>query len=149
MTGRPFASIVPPMARSIRLVHDVDDALPNNIRKYRERAGLSLQQLGEKANTSHQQISKLERGLLRFTDRWAKRLAAPLGCDFRDLFKDAAGAAPRGMAEGAGAYAAAIDEDDVVALMVNKYLELTGATPDDATLLSIRREIRATVRRLR
>ena len=37
-------------------------ALPNRIRAFRERAGLSMQALAERAGTSAPQINKLEKG---------------------------------------------------------------------------------------
>ncbi len=47
--------------------------------------GLTLEQLAAAAQTSHQQILRLERGERRLTLDWMVRLAPPLGIEPRDL----------------------------------------------------------------
>lgn len=50
----------------------------NNILIYRELSGLSRKQLAELANTSPQQIFRLEKGHRKLTKEWAIRLAPHL-----------------------------------------------------------------------
>jgi transcriptional regulator with XRE-family HTH domain len=60
-------------------------ALPNRIRAFRERAGLSMQALAERAGTSAPQINKLEKGDRKLTVDWMIRLGRALGADPKDL----------------------------------------------------------------
>jgi phage repressor protein C with HTH and peptisase S24 domain len=60
-------------------------ALPNRIRAFRERAGLSMQALAERAGTSAPQINKLEKGDRKLTVDWMIRLGRALGVDPKDL----------------------------------------------------------------
>ncbi|KJV08351.1 hypothetical protein VZ95_18330 [Elstera litoralis] len=64
--------------------------MENRLRYWRTHRGLTLEQLAEAAETSHQQIMRLERGERRLTLDWMIRLAAPLGVEPRDLLPDAA-----------------------------------------------------------
>ena len=52
---------------------------PNHLRHYRERKGLSQPQLAKLAETSVQNISRLERGDRQLTKPWAEKLAPHLG----------------------------------------------------------------------
>jgi phage repressor protein C with HTH and peptisase S24 domain len=79
-------------------------ALPNRIRAFRERAGLSMQALAERAGTSAPQINKLEKGDRKLTVDWMIRLGRALGVDPKDLMViepqdsapfEAGGAGPR------------------------------------------------------
>lgn len=58
---------------------------PNPLRRLRERAGLSQQQLADLASTSQPQIRRLEAGERALTTEWAIRLAPHLHCKIRDL----------------------------------------------------------------
>jgi phage repressor protein C with HTH and peptisase S24 domain len=69
--------------------------LPNRIREFRERAGLSMQALADRAGTSAPQINKLEKGERKLTVDWMVRLGRALGVDAKDLMSsDAAGRPP-------------------------------------------------------
>ena len=54
--------------------------MENRIKELRRARGLTLQRLAEKAGTTNQQISRLERGERRLTTDWMERLASALGC---------------------------------------------------------------------
>ena len=146
MTTPVFAPNVArmPKAKTPAQIEAETAHLPNNLRKYRLLLGLSTTEVAEPANTQHQQISKLELGRLGFDDNWATRLAPILKRQKWELFKDT----QRGAAAAPAVYGS-ISEDDAVALMVNKFIEIKGAAVDDATLLKIRREMREMVKRLR
>jgi phage repressor protein C with HTH and peptisase S24 domain len=60
-------------------------ALPNRIREFRERAGLSMQALADRAGTSAPQINKLEKGERKLTVDWMIRLGRALAVEPRDL----------------------------------------------------------------
>ncbi len=62
--------------------------MENRLRYWRTHRGLTLEQLAEAAETSHQQIMRLERGERRLTLDWMIRLAQPLGIEPRDLLPD-------------------------------------------------------------
>ncbi|MBV8650701.1 MAG: helix-turn-helix transcriptional regulator [Alphaproteobacteria bacterium] len=69
--------------------------LPNRIREFRERAGLSMQALADRAGTSAPQINKLEKGERKLTVDWMVRLGRALGVDAKDLMaSDAVGRPP-------------------------------------------------------
>lgn len=59
--------------------------MENRLRHWRTFRGLTLEQLAAAAQTSHQQILRLERGERRLTLDWMVRLAPPLGIEPRDL----------------------------------------------------------------
>lgn len=59
------------------------------LRKYREAKGLSQPQLAALASTSNQQISRLESGQRRLTEKWRAILAPILGVQPEDLAPDA------------------------------------------------------------
>jgi len=51
----------------------------NRIRELRLAAGLTLDEVARRANTSVQQLSRIERGHRRLTDDWMRRIASALG----------------------------------------------------------------------
>lgn len=53
--------------------------MANRIRELREARGLTQEQIAEAADTTFQQISRLEKGKRRLTDDWMRRLAPVLG----------------------------------------------------------------------
>ncbi|MEE8607182.1 MAG: helix-turn-helix domain-containing protein [Nitrospiraceae bacterium] len=59
--------------------------MPNRIREWRRKAGLSQQALADLVGTGRSQIVKLERGERRLTYRWMQRLARHLNCRPIDL----------------------------------------------------------------
>lgn len=61
---------------------------PNRIKQLREAAGLTLYEVAEAANTSLQQVQRLETGARRLTDHWMRRLAPPLGVKPAALLAD-------------------------------------------------------------
>jgi phage repressor protein C with HTH and peptisase S24 domain len=65
----------------------------NRIREFRERAGLSMQALADRAGTSAPQINKLEKGERKLTVDWMIRLGQALGIDAKDLMASEAPAA--------------------------------------------------------
>jgi len=67
-----------------------------NLRKLREKAGLSQGQLAEKAGLGIRQISRLETGASIATWPTVLALAAALGVDCRAFQVEAKNAAPRG-----------------------------------------------------
>ncbi len=62
--------------------------MENRLRFWRTHRGLTLEQLADAAQTSHQQIMRLERGERRLTLDWMIRLAQPLGIEPRHLLPD-------------------------------------------------------------
>jgi phage repressor protein C with HTH and peptisase S24 domain len=70
-------------------------SLPNRIREFRDRAGLSMQALADRAGTSAPQINKLEKGERKLTVDWMIRLGRALGVDAKDLMAgDTSGRSP-------------------------------------------------------
>jgi phage repressor protein C with HTH and peptisase S24 domain len=59
--------------------------MPNRIREFRQRAGLSMQALADLAGTSAPQINKLEKGERRLTVDWMVRIGRALGVDPKEL----------------------------------------------------------------
>ena len=57
----------------------------NRIKELRETAGLTLEEVAERANTSFQQVQRLESGARRLTDKWMVRLAPALGVQPHEL----------------------------------------------------------------
>jgi transcriptional regulator with XRE-family HTH domain len=51
----------------------------NRIKELREKQGLTLQQVADAAETTLQQIQRLENGKRRLTDEWMRRIAPILG----------------------------------------------------------------------
>jgi transcriptional regulator with XRE-family HTH domain len=62
--------------------------MQNRIRKLRLDRGLTLDQLAERAGTTLQQLSRLERAERRLTDEWMTRLSNALGVRPVDLLPD-------------------------------------------------------------
>jgi transcriptional regulator with XRE-family HTH domain len=58
---------------------------PNGIRACRKRAGLTMTELAERADTSRNQIYKLEVGERQLTLDWIHRLAPAIGCRKEEL----------------------------------------------------------------
>jgi transcriptional regulator with XRE-family HTH domain len=59
--------------------------MQNRIREFRQRAGLSMQALAERAGTSAPQINKLEKGERRLTVDWMVRIGRALDIDPKEL----------------------------------------------------------------
>ena len=53
--------------------------MANRIKELREARGLTLEQVAEAADTSFQQIHRMENGYRRLTDEWMRRIAPILG----------------------------------------------------------------------
>jgi len=66
--------------------------MANRIMELRRRKGLKREELAELADTTKNQIGKLERGDRRLSDHWAKRIAPHLDVESYELF------APDGLA---------------------------------------------------
>ncbi|RJF87799.1 helix-turn-helix domain-containing protein [Oleomonas cavernae] len=66
----------------------------NRLAELRRRAGLTQDQLAERAETGRSQIVKLERGERRLTVDWMLRLARALNCEPKDLLPPEPGPAP-------------------------------------------------------
>ena len=61
---------------------------PNRLRELRNQRGMTLERLAEGANTTFQQIQRLERGHLRLSHGWMVQLARALDCDPAELMSD-------------------------------------------------------------
>lgn len=59
--------------------------LSNRIAEWRHRRGLTLEQLAARADTTHQQVMRLEKGQRRLTLEWLQRLSAALEVTPADL----------------------------------------------------------------
>jgi len=64
--------------------------MPNRIRELRAARNLTLEEVAERAATTPQQVSRLERAQRRLTDQWMQRLATALGVRPADLFPNRA-----------------------------------------------------------
>ena len=64
------------------------DDYPNRIRDLREQRGWSLQKLGDAADTSAQQVSRLEKGERQLDFDWISRISSALGVRPWELFPD-------------------------------------------------------------
>jgi transcriptional regulator with XRE-family HTH domain len=64
---------------------DAIPTLPARLRELRESAGMTLESLASAAGTSHDSISKIERGQRAPSFRLAVALADALGCAVDDL----------------------------------------------------------------
>lgn len=62
----------------------------NRIREIREAAGLTQDELAEKANTSQNTIYRLESGRMQLTQEWMERIARVLFCSPKDLIENIA-----------------------------------------------------------
>ena len=63
----------------------LDDEPPNRLRELREARELTLEEVAERADTSFQQIHRLETRERRMTLHWMHRLAAALDCEPTEL----------------------------------------------------------------
>ncbi|MBF0561611.1 MAG: helix-turn-helix transcriptional regulator [Alphaproteobacteria bacterium] len=61
----------------------------NRIKEFRVRAGLSMEALATRVNTTAPTINKLEKGHRRLNTEWMDRLAVALGCKPADLIAEA------------------------------------------------------------
>lgn len=59
--------------------------MKNRIAEIRKARGLTLQEVAERAKTTNQQISHLERGRRKLSYEWMERLAVALSCHPLDL----------------------------------------------------------------
>lgn len=59
--------------------------MKNRIEYWRNRRGLSMQELAERANTTASTINKLEKGGMQLTQAWMTRIAKELGVQSADL----------------------------------------------------------------
>lgn len=78
------------------LRHFGDARRMNRIKELRELAGLSQEALAEKANTSAQQISRLEKSERKLNEDWMRRLAPHLGVRPHELMVEATPASTPG-----------------------------------------------------
>jgi transcriptional regulator with XRE-family HTH domain len=62
----------------------------NRIKELRDLAGLTLEQVAEKADTSFQQVQRLETGKRRLTEKWMRQLAPALGVQPHELMTGSA-----------------------------------------------------------
>lgn len=60
-------------------------SMKNNLRKIRETQGLKLREVAEKANTTPQQIQRLEKGERKLSPEWLSILSKALGCSPTDI----------------------------------------------------------------
>jgi transcriptional regulator with XRE-family HTH domain len=65
------------------------------LREWRDRRGLSLHQLAEKAGVSYVTISRIENGRMSPTVALLEKLAAAMDLSLRDLFSDEKARRPR------------------------------------------------------
>lgn len=63
----------------------------NRIKEIRKSKGLALNAVAERANTTPQQVQRLERGDRRLTTEWIERLADALECEPADIVPGIAG----------------------------------------------------------
>lgn len=68
----------------------MDGPEKNRIGTLRTGAGLSIQELADRCDTTYQQIYRLEKGERRLTATWMRRIAAALHCDPMDLLEHSA-----------------------------------------------------------
>lgn len=59
--------------------------MKNRLREFRDAADMTLEQVAEKARTSHQQVQRLETGKRRLTIAWLERLAQAMGYEASDI----------------------------------------------------------------
>lgn len=61
--------------------------MKNRLKELRIKRGLTQQVLGERANTTHATVQRIEAGKLSLDDHWVYRLSAVLLCHPGELFK--------------------------------------------------------------
>ena len=64
--------------------------MENRLRELRKAQKLTLEQVALRANTTNQQIHRLETGKRRLTHEWMVRVSRALGCQPADLLPDSA-----------------------------------------------------------
>lgn len=87
--------------------------MSNRIRELRLSAGLSQEELAERAGTKKAQISKLETGERRLTQDWMTRIARPLGVEPAELIAAKGRVAAPDTKKGDGERTLAVLEVDV------------------------------------
>ena len=61
--------------------------LLNNLEKLRKKAGITQQELSERAEVSRKSISAIENGIYVPSTALALKISITLGCNVEDLFK--------------------------------------------------------------
>jgi len=84
--------------------------MKNKLRHYRQKAGLTLDQVAEAADTSNQMVGMLELGKRKLTQEWMERLAPVLGVSPADLLNELKRTVPVVGYVGAGAEIYSIDD---------------------------------------
>lgn len=108
--------------------------MSNNIKYYRNKAGLTHQQVAEAAGTSNQMIGLLERGQRRLTVEWMERIAPVLGVAPVDLMLTSQSVPVVGYV-GAGAEIYSIDDHAKGTGMFETSAPPQGATPSMIALV--------------
>ena len=108
--------------------------MSNNIKLYRQRAGLTLEQVAQAANTSNQMIGLLERGQRKLTVEWMERIAPVLGVAPADLMLASKPVPVLGYV-GAGAEVYSIDDHAKGNGMFETSAPPQGATPSMVALV--------------
>lgn len=62
--------------------------MPNHIRSYRKKAGLTLEELAARIGMTDGNLSKLERGQIGYTQATIESVARELGCKVTDLLSE-------------------------------------------------------------
>jgi transcriptional regulator with XRE-family HTH domain len=103
--------------------------MANRLKELRVKAGLTQDQLAEAAETSGQQISRLERGERKMPPEWMVRLALPLGVRPSALMDPLADGVPGQLVEMIGAL-----DGQTKAAISDLVIRLAGVgkTPDQA-----------------
>ncbi len=70
-------------------------APPHKLRAWRKHRNLTLEGLAERIGMSHQNLGRIERGLVPLQDEWVIAIARALEVEPADLFRDPASAGPR------------------------------------------------------
>lgn len=71
-----------------RSPNDIDRHVGQQLRKLRQEAGLTLQDLAEQIGVSHQQLQKYETGANRLSVGMLPGVAEALGVDIMEFFED-------------------------------------------------------------
>jgi transcriptional regulator with XRE-family HTH domain len=83
--GELPSSRLSPIWRWLTVHHSGEPKTMNRIKELRDIAGLTLEQVAEKAGTSFQQVQRLETGKRRLTEKWMRQLAPALGVQPHEL----------------------------------------------------------------
>lgn len=84
--------------------------MTNRMREIRKRRGLTLMELAERTHSSHQHLSRLEKGERRMTFDWARRIAPALQVEPEELLADESSMVPVVGRVGAGAEVIPVDD---------------------------------------